>query len=87
MQVGWICVKQGLAKRAPRLMGAPDSGDVRSFRVSGEIVNVAVAAGAEDDRIGDVRFEFAGYEIAADDATRDAINHDEIEHFGAREHV
>ena len=75
-----------IGEESAAFVGAPDGGNVRSFSVRGQIINVAVAAGAEDDRIGEMRFEFAGDEIAGDDAAGDAIDHDEIEHFGAREH-
>ena len=70
MQVGWICVKQGLANAAPALVGAPDRRGVGALRVGGEIEDVAVAARAEHHRVGQVRLDLAGDQVARHDAAR-----------------
>ena len=80
MQVGWICVKQGLANSAPLLVRAPDGGGVAALGVGGKIVDVAVAAGAQHHRIGDVRFDFAGDQVARDDAAGVAVDHHQVQH-------
>ena len=41
---GWIWVKQGLANRAPLLVGSPDRTGVRFQRIGGEEVDIAIAA-------------------------------------------
>src|SRR5579864_4318022 len=66
---------------------APDGGAVGTLGVGGKEIGVAVAAGAEHHRVANMRFDLAGNQIAGDDATSLAINDDEVEHFGAREHL
>ena len=48
MQVGWICVKQGLAKPRAALYARQIAVALRAARVRREVVDVAVAAGGQD---------------------------------------
>ena len=87
MQVGWIWVKQGFANSAPALVSAPGGGHVRVHRVGGQVVGRAVAAGRQQHGVGGVALDFAGREVAADDAARLAVDDDDVEHFAAREQL
>ena len=68
------------------LVGAIGGGDVAAAGVGREIENVAVTAGREDHRIGRMPDDFAGDEVARDDALGVAVDHDEVEHLGLRKH-
>ncbi len=60
---------------------------LQPFRVRREEVAVPVAARREHDRVGEVARDLAGHHVADDDAARHAVDHDEIEHLGARVHL
>ena len=62
------------------------AGGVGALGVGEEVVDVAVAAGGEDDRVGDVDAGCAGDEVAGDDAASFAVDHDEVEHLRAGDH-
>jgi len=47
---------------------------------------LAVATGAKNDRIGEVRLDGAGDHVARDDAARPPVHDDEIQHLGPRKH-
>ena len=70
-------------------MRAPvGGGDVAADGVGREEVDVAVAAGGEQDGVGGVRLDLAGDQIAGDDdPARPAVDDDEVEHLGARVHL
>ncbi len=74
MQVGWTWAKLGLAKNAP------GRGHVAVTGVSREVVNVAVAAGTQEHRIGGVALELPVDQVADDDAAGLAVDVDQIEH-------
>ena len=57
---------------------------LRALRVRREIEDVDVAAGAEDHRVGRVRLDLAGDQVAGDDALGVAVDDDEVEHLVAR---
>ena len=61
-------------------MGAPGGRDVAAHRVGREVEDVAVAAGGEDDGVGDVGLDLAGHHVAHDDATGPPVHDDELEH-------
>jgi hypothetical protein len=75
-----------VGKERSTLVGAPDGGHIGALGVGGEIVDVAVAAGAQDDRVGKVRGDGAGDQVAGDDAAGLAVDDDEVEHLRARVH-
>ena len=77
----------GVGEAGAALVGAPDGGGVGVARVGGEIEDVAVAAGGEHDGVGRVAGDLAGDEVADDDALGVAVDHDEVEHLGVREHL
>ena len=87
MQVGWICVKHGFAKLAPRLYARYVAVTLYSFGVRRQEVDVAIAAGRQHHGVRGVRGDRAGDEIAHGDAGGAAVvvDHD-VEHLGAREH-
>ncbi len=65
---------------------APDGRGVAALGIGGEVIYVAVAAGAQHHGIGQVRFDLAGDQIAGDNAAGAPVDHDQVEHLGAREH-
>src|SRR5579885_3917174 len=75
----------GIAKGCAAFIGSPDSGAVRTFGVRGKKIDVSVAAGAENDGVGDMRIDLAGDEVAGNDAAGFAVDDDEVEHLMARE--
>ena len=87
MQVGWIWVKQGLAKSAPFFVSAISGGDVATARVGRKIKGVAVSAGGEHDRVGRVLVDLTREQIARDDSLGVTIDDDEVEHLGLRKHL
>ena len=71
-----------IAKTGPALVGAPTGRDVRAAGVGGQIVDVTVPAGRQNDRIGAVPGDFAGLQIADDDALGMAVDHHQVQHLG-----
>ncbi len=69
-----------VAEAGAALVGAPDGGGVGAPGVGREIEDVAVAAGGEDDGVGRPAAQFAGDEIAGDDALGLAADHDQVGH-------
>ena len=76
----------GVGETGAALVGAPDGGGVGVARVGRKIEDVAVAAGGEHDRVGDVAADLPVDEVADDDALRMAVDDDEVEHLRVREH-
>ena len=87
MQVGWIWVKQGLAKTAPRLVGAVGRRDVAGHGVGGQKKDVAVAAGAQHHGVARVALDLAGDEVAGHDAAGLAVDHHQVQHLPAGKHL
>ncbi len=77
----------GIGEVRSALVRAPDGGGVAALGVGGKVEDVAVAARAQHYRVADVGFELAGDQIARDDAARFAIDHNQVEHLGARVHL
>ncbi len=77
----------GIGEQRAALVRAPDGGGVAALGVGGKVEDVAVAAGGQHHRVGQVRFDLAGDQVARDDAARLAVDHDQVQHLGAREHL
>ncbi len=75
-----------IRERRTALVRAPDCGRVGSLRVRRQVEDVSVAAGAEHHGIGGVRLDRTRDEIARHDSPRAAVDHDDVEHLGARIH-
>src|SRR6202022_4164068 len=58
-----------------------------SLGVGGEIENIGVAAGAQDDRVAGMHFDRAGDQIARDDSLRLAVHNYQLEHLLTRKHL
>ena len=80
MQVGWIWVKQGLAKVAPLSMGSPDGGHVGRLGVGGEVEDIGVPAGGQHYRMTGVAGHLAGDQVAHHDPDGLAVLDHHIEH-------
>ena len=76
----------GIRERRALLVRAVGRGHVGALGVRREIEDVAVAARREDHRVGHVRLDRAGHHVAHDDATRLAVDDDELEHLVALVH-
>ena len=74
----------GVAEVGTLAVRAPDGGRVAAHRVGGQEEHVAVAAGGQDDRVGDEGLELAGGHVAGDDAARLALVDDEFDHLVTR---
>ena len=68
------------------LIGPPDGRGVAALGIGRQVVDIAVAAGTQHHRVGQVGLDLAGDQIASDDPARPAVDDDEVEHLGAREH-
>ncbi len=79
--------KAGVTKEGTATVGAPDGGGVGSTSVGGEVVNVAVAAGGQDDGVPAVAGDLAADEVAGHDAAGFTVNDNEFQHFCAGEHL
>ena len=77
----------GVGKEGAFAVSTPGGGHVAAHGVGGEVEDVAVAAGAEEDGVAGVGFDFAGDEVAGDDALGVAVNGHEVEHFHAGVHL
>ena len=78
LRVTWIGETGALLVSPPRRRG------VGITSVGGEIEYVAVAPGSHDHTVGRVRGDFAGNQVAHDDALGLSVDEDEFEHFGVR---
>lgn len=65
----------------------PDRGRVGVHGVRREVEDVAVAAAGQDDGVRVVRVDPAGDQIPRHDAARPPVDHDQVEHLGARTHL
>lgn len=77
----------GVCEARAALVAAESRRDAATLRVCGEVEYVAVAARAEQNRVGGVSFDGAVYEVADDDALCRAVNLYEVEHFAAGVHL
>ena len=68
-------------------VGAPRRGDVTALGVGRQEENVAVAAGGEHHRVARPTLDFAGNQVASENATRVPVDLDDIEHLGARVNI
>ena len=73
----------GVSKKGTTLVGSPRGRDVTPFGVSRQIKDIAITARRQNDGIGQMGFDFAGDHVTGHNPTGAAINHDDIEHFGA----
>ncbi len=83
MQVGWICVKQGLANSAPLPVGSPGGRGVGVLGVGRQVEDVAVAARAQQHGVRRVRGHLPGDHVTHDDAARHTVLDDQVEHLAA----
>ena len=77
----------GIGECGAPLVGAPGGGHVGSAGIRREVVDVAVAAGAEQDGVGGVGRDLAGDEVAGDDPLGMAVDKNEVEHLGVLVHL
>ena len=78
-------MKHGIGEQRAALVRAPRRRHVRVDGVGREVIDRAVAAGAEQHRLAFVPFQLAGDQVSRDDAARLAVDHDQIEHLAPRE--
>jgi hypothetical protein len=77
----------GVSEERAAPVGAPDGGGVRALGVGREIVDIAVAARGENDRIAQLHRKLAGDQVAGDDAARLAVDHNQVQHLRTRVHL
>ena len=70
----------GIAEQRAPLVRAPDGGGVARLRHRGEIEDVAVAAGGQDDGVGRIALQLAVHHVPGDDAPRLPVHQDKVEH-------
>ena len=66
MQVGCICVKQGVCKSGAAPIAAVCGRHVAALGVCRKVEDVAVAAGAQENRVGCIALNLAVDEVAHD---------------------
>ena len=74
-----------IGEQRAALVRAPRRRHVRVHRVGRQVIDRAVPAGAEQNRLPLVTLELACDEVARHDAARLAVGDDQIEHLAARE--
>ena len=77
----------GVCEARAALVALESRSYAATLRVGGKIEYVAVAARAEQNRVGGVSFDFACYEIADDNALCVAVDENQVEHFAAGVHL
>ena len=77
----------GVGKECALLVCAPGGGDVAALGIGGEEEYVAIPARRQHDRIGRMGRDFARGQVAHHDALGMAVDHDQVEHLGARIHL
>ncbi len=77
----------GIGEERAFFISAIRRGDVAAARVCGEIKNISVTAGGENDRVrGDV-VDLTRAQIPGDDSLGMSIYNNDVEHFGLRKHL
>ena len=76
-----------IGEQRAAFVGPPDGCGIGPFGICRKVIYVSVAAcrRAPPHR-PDVRFDLAGDQIAGHDAARTSVDHDQVEHLGARIH-
>jgi hypothetical protein len=77
----------GVPEECSLFVGAIRRGDVAAARISREIKNISIAARSENYGVPRVRVDFASDQIARDDSFGVAVDQNEIQHLGLREHL
>ena len=84
----WVNLRvAGVGEVRALLVGTVSCRDVAAFGVGREKVGITVAARGENHRVTRVAADFAGDEVAHDDALGVAVDDHEIEHLGLRVHL
>ena len=76
----------GVGHVGSAFVGAEGGHDITAHGVGGEVENVAITSGGEDDCIRGVRGDLARYQITNDDALGLTINEHNVHHFSAGVH-
>ena len=69
----------------PALVTPPDRRHVAVLGVGRKVIDVAVAAGRQHDRVAGERFIHPGDQVAGDDAAGHTVDQHQVEHFAARD--
>ena len=75
----------GVGEESALSVGAPAGRDIAGFGIGREKEGIAIAARSQDHRIGHIALQFTADQVASDDAAGLAVNHDQLEHFPARQ--
>ena len=73
-----LCVTR-VGKICAALVSAPRCGDVAVHGIGGEVISVAVAAGGQHHCVCSMAGEFAGQQVARDDACSAAIDDNDVD--------
>src|SRR5664280_3661229 len=77
----WVDLRvAGVPEVRALAVGAPSRSDVAAHTVGGQVEEVAVAAGGEDDRVGEPGLDRAGDHVTGHDAARLAVGDDQLDH-------
>src|SRR2546422_5849255 len=76
----------GVGEKRAFLEGPPGRRDVATLRVGRKEKNISITARCQDDRISRMSSNLTRNQVARDDAFGMPINHDHIQHLGARKH-
>ena len=77
----------GVGEQRAALVRPPRRRDVRALGVRRQVVDVAVAARAEDHGVGQVRLDLPVEQVAGDDPAGLPVDDDQVEHLRARVHL
>src|SRR6266705_3202459 len=77
----------GIGEERAFFISAIRRGDVAAAGVRGEIKNISVTAGGENDRVTGEVVDLTSAQISGDNSLGVSINNHHVEHFGLRKHL
>ncbi len=87
MHVGMDLRVAGIRKQRAALVRAPACRHIRSLRIGRQVIDIPVAARRQHHRVRNVGRDLARHQVARHDAARLAVDHDQVQHLGARQHL
>src|ERR1700742_4739416 len=84
---GMYLGEAGIAEIGPSPMRFPCCCNIAAHGIGGKIEDVAISAAGQQDCMSEMPFQFAGDQVAGDDAACFSVDDDDIEHLMARKHL
>jgi hypothetical protein len=78
--------KAGVTESGTTLVSAPSGSHIASHRIRGQEEHVTITTGAEHNGVSGMTFQFAGDQIASNNAASFTIDYDYIKHLVTVQH-